>query len=299
MKHGILLAGCLVASILVGAEYGATAGEASPEAGEAAPPAQTRITVGMMRGGVPKKWDLKANFGVFLEIVEEASEAGVDLLVTPECWLDGYASPDKNSTRERLKKEVAQDLETSPYLATVSRKAREKGMHILFCFTLIDGDRLFNTAGLWGPDGRLIGLYHKTHLQSHDLQFDPGPSLPVFPTPWGPVGVMICADRRWPETARTLRLKGAKLILNPSYGMHHDRNQMWMQTRGYENQCFIAFTHPVQSLLIGPEGEVVERVDGDSPGLLVRTIDLSRARDDNHIRDRRPELYGVLTESKR
>jgi predicted amidohydrolase len=169
-------------------------------------------------------------------------------------------------------------------------------MYILFCFTLRDGDRIYNTAGLWGADGHLAGLYHKTHLQNHDLQYDAGRSLPVFPTPWGPLGVMICADRRWPETARTLRVKGARLILNPSYGMHHDRNQMWMQTRGYENQCFIAFTHPVQSLLIGPRGDVIERVDGETPGLLVREIDLSEAKDDNHIRDRRPELYGALDE---
>ncbi len=259
-------------------------------------PEQTTLTIGMMHGGVPKKWELEANFTVFLKVCEQAAAAGVDLLVTPEGWLDGYASPDKASTRERLKQEAAQSIGSSPYLEAVRKQAVEKRMHILFCFTMREGDKLYNTAGLWAPDGRLVGLYHKTHLQGHDRQFDPGPSLPVFPSPWGPIGVMICADRRWPETTRTLRLKGAKLILNPSYGMHHDRNQGWMQTRGYENQCFIAFTHPVQSLLIGPRGEVIERIDSEKPGLLVREIDLSRATDDNHLRDRRPELYGAITE---
>ncbi|MBN1420073.1 MAG: carbon-nitrogen hydrolase family protein [Planctomycetes bacterium] len=261
----------------------------------AAPAARSKITVGLMRGGEPEKWDLEANFRIFLDIAERAAAAKVDLLITPECWLDGYAAADRESTRDRLGREAAQRLDASEYLARVRREAVEKGMYILFGFTSLDGGRIRNSAGLWAPDGRLIGLYHKTHLQNHDLQFDPGPSLPVFPTPWGPLGVMICADRRWPEVARTLRLQGARLILNPSYGMRGDRNEVWMRTRGYENQCFIAFTHPLESLLVGPDGEVIRRVDGREPGLLVETIDLARAKDDNHIRDRRPELYEIIT----
>jgi len=248
-----------------------------------------------MRGGEPKKWDLAANFRVFLDIAERAAAAKVDLLITPECWLDGYAAADPKSTRDRLEREAAQRLDASEYLARVRREAVEKGMHILFGFTSLDGGKIRNSAGLWAPDGRLIGIYHKTHLQTHDLQFDPGPSLPVFPSPWGPLGVMICADRRWPEVARVLRLQGARLILNPSYGMRGDRNEVWMRTRAYENQCFIAFTHPIESLLVGPDGEVIRRVDGREPGLLVETIDLSRAKDDNHLRDRRPELYGIIS----
>ncbi len=253
-----------------------------------------KLRIGMMHGGIPKKWDLKANFAVFEKLVEEAAGRKVQLFVTPECWLDGYAASDPASTRERLKREAAQRLDESPYIRKVASKAARYHMYILFCFTLRTGEKLYNTAALWDDRGRLVGLYHKTHLQGHDLQFDPGPSLPVFPSPWGPIGVMICADRRWPEVPRVLRLKGAKLILNPSYGMHHEANRMWMQTRGYENQCFIAFTHPVQSLLIGPKGEVIEKVDSTRPGVLVREIDLLRAKDDNHLRDRRPELYRII-----
>ena len=53
--------------------------------------------IGMMHGGIPKKWDCEANFAVFLDVVEKAAAAGVELLVTPECWLDGYAAPEEIS----------------------------------------------------------------------------------------------------------------------------------------------------------------------------------------------------------
>ncbi|MCH7989841.1 MAG: carbon-nitrogen hydrolase family protein, partial [Planctomycetes bacterium] len=132
-----------------------------------------------------------------------------------------------------------------------------------------------------------------------DLQYAPGQSLPVWPTPWGKVGMMICADRRWPETVRTLRLKGARLILNPTYGFHNDLNEAIMRTRAYENQCFIAFTHPKQSLVTDPRGSVLAKQDArddeaGQPRVLVCDVNLSYAKDDNHLKDRRPEIYGPV-----
>ena len=252
----------------------------SQPSGNAAEAARTTLRLALMRG-VPVKWDTERNFSAFLRMLDKASDAHADMFVTPECWLDGYAAPDKTSTPERLRG-VAQNLNESAYLKRVSEEA----------------GKIFNAAGLWGADGRLIGVYHKTHIQTHDVQFSPGESLPVWPTPWGPIGIMICADRRWPETARTLRLKGARLILNPSYGMSGESNEMWMCTRGYENQCFIAFVHPKVSFLVGPEGNIDARRKGEKAGVLVCDVNLARAKDDNHIRDRRPELYGIITAPK-
>lgn len=253
-----------------------------------------QVRIAQMRG-VPEKWNLDANFALFLELVDRAAASNPDFFITPEGWLDGYAAPDKASTRERILG-IAQDLNTSPYLEQVAAKAREHGFYICFGFTSLEGGKAFNASGLWGPEGQLVGVYHKTHLQNHDLQYDPGEALPVWPTPWGPVGMMICADRRWPETVRTLRLQGARLILNPTYGFHNDLNLAMLRTRAYESQCFIAFTHPKQSLVTGPKGDVVLNESPEEPGLSVCEIDLSRAKEDNHLRDRRPELYGILTE---
>ena len=257
-----------------------------------------KVRIAMMHG-VPVKWGLEENFKVFLEQVEVAAKKKVDVMITPECWLDGYAAPDKGSTPEKLKA-VAQDLEESPYLKQVAALAKKHKMQICFGFSSLEEGLVYNTAGLWDVDGSLIGIYHKNHLQTHDLQYSYGEGLPVFDAgKLGTVGMMICADRRWPETVRTMRLKGAKLILNPTYGFWGDMNTAIMRTRSFENQCFIAFTHPQNSLVTGPKGQIVYEWEGDGEaGVKFCTIDLSEAKDNNHLQDRRPELYGVIAESE-
>ena len=173
-------------------------------------------------------------------------------------------------------------------------------MSIVFGFTQRDGNKLFNAAGLWDAEGHLVGVYHKTHLQQHDTQFDPGEALPVFDSPWGPLGLMICADRRWPETSRVLRLQGARLLLNPTYGMCHEFNEWMMRTRSYENDCFIAFCHPKVGFVSDPSGNLVGKLEGKDGEVLVAEVDLSQApfEGGNHLRDRRPDLYGILCESR-
>lgn len=263
-----------------------------PRAAEEQAARRDKVRVALMRG-VPDKWSLESNFNTFLKMLDKASAKRADLFVTPECWLDGYAAPDKVSTPERLRG-VAQDLETSPYLRRVADEARNRGMHICFGFTSLEQGQIYNAAGLWNARGERVGVYHKTHLQDHDLQYAPGEALPVWPSPWGPLGIMICADRRWPETARTLRLEGARLILNPTYGFHGDFNTAMMRTRAFENQCFIAFAHPKESLVTGPDGSVLVQRVSSRPGITLCELAFDEATNDNHLRNRRPDLYGII-----
>ncbi|MBI4557999.1 MAG: carbon-nitrogen hydrolase family protein [Candidatus Hydrogenedentes bacterium] len=257
-------------------------------------PNDTVIRLALMKA-VPEKWGLEANFEVFLRLLSETGGKQVDVFVTPECWLDGYAAPDKERYSPERLRTVAQDLKNSPYLARVAEEARTRAMYVCFGFTSLEKGKIYNAAGLWAPCGKLVGVYHKTHLQTHDLQFSPGKLIPVWPTSWGPIGIMICADRRWPETARTLRLQGARLILNPTYGFCGEFNEAMMRTRSYENQCFIAFAHPRTSLVTGPKGQVIAKREDDQPGVLICDLDLTQARDDNHLEDRRPKLYKAIT----
>lgn len=263
------------------------------------------VRLALLRG-VPAPWQLEANFGAFRAAVAMAARQNAQIFITPEGWLDGYASQEKESTADKMRS-VAQDLTASDYLRQVSELARALRMYICFGFTSLEGGRVYNAAGLWDAEGRLVGVYHKTHLQRHDLQYTPGDSLPVWPSPWGVIGMMICADRRWPETTRVLRLQGARLILNPTYGLCDDLNEAMMRTRAWENQCFIAFAHPRQSLVTAPNGRIVGKEDlgdGDAKAnpirVLVCTVDLTEADDqgERHLADRRPELYQTITETQ-
>lgn len=289
---GAVVAAGMVFAVLAEAEDGVL-GERAMESDSAGVAVRDRVRLGLLHG-VPEKWNVERNCAVFLGMLDEARARQVDILVTPECWLDGYAAADKGSTPERLRT-VAQDVNTSSYLTRVAEEARKRSLFICFGFTSLEHEQIYNAAGLWDDAGQLVGVYHKTHLQRHDLQFAPGEALPTWPTPWGPVGIIICADRRWPETVRALRLEGARLILNPSYGFTGDLNEAMMRTRAYENQCFVAFVHPNLGLVTDPKGAVLAKEESATPGLLVCEVDLTGAQDDNHLRDRRPELYKALT----
>lgn len=253
------------------------------------------IRLAMLRG-VPEKWNLEHNFRIFEEAVSKAASSEADILITPECWLDGYASPDPESSVARLI-EISQHLDSSDYLKTVSQLARENGLWICFGFTSLEDGNPHNAAGLWNAQGALVGLYRKTHLQRHDLQYAPGNDLPVFESPWGKMGILICADRRWPESARVLRVKGARLILNPTYGFWNDLNEAMIRTRSYENELYFAFTHPRQGLITDTEGRIVAKEEGPddgSWGLMITDLDLGEVDDHGHMAHRRPEIYEEL-----
>jgi predicted amidohydrolase len=154
----------------------------------------------------------------------------------------------------------------------------------------------YNAALIFDRAGTLVGTYDKTHLQTHDHKYLPGKKLSVFESDFGPFGVMICADRRWPETVRTLALGGARVIFNPTCGMHDERNLRMMQTRSYESEVFIAFTHPGQSLITDPRGTILRNEEAEGETFAVTDIDLAqvdrvRSGRSAHLRDRRPELY--------
>lgn len=281
-------ASAVTAAIVNQAAGGESPGAAEPE------PRKTKLKLGIFQQ-VPVKWDLKANLATFLEAVETAAAKGVELLVSPECHLDGYAAADQGSTRAKLAG-VAQEVGRSAHLERIAEVAAKHRMSLVFGFTQKDGDKVYNAAGLWDAAGKFTGAYHKTHIQTHDRQFDRGEALPVFDSPWGPLGIMICADRRWPETARVLRLQGAKLILCPSYGMRSEANEWWMRTRAYENDCFVAFAHPSVGFVADPAGNIAGKLSNAPGGVLAIDLDLARADKHAHLDDRRPDLYALIAD---
>ena len=253
---------------------------------------QATIRVAQVRV-YPKKGNLQANHAMLMEILAETEKKeDVDVLVTPEGFLDGYVVTEKSVTREGMPA-YAIDPERSVYTRAVSDWAKRNNAWVIYGCARKARGGVYNTALIYNRKGALVGMYDKTHIQTHDHKYLPGRHLNVYESDFGLFGVMICADRRWPETSRTLTLKGARVIFNPTYGMHGDLNLCMMRTRSYENGIFIVFTHPGQSLITGPNGAVVCNDRSDDHKYTVTEIDLDKApaNTGGHIADRRPDLY--------
>jgi omega-amidase len=241
----------------------------------------------------PEKGKMEVNHRKLMDILNEIEKKeDVDVVVTPEGFLDGYVSTEKSVSKEDMVKYAIDPL-TSPFAAAISKWARWNKAWVIYGCTRKANDGIFNTALIYNRTGRLVGMYDKLHLQTHDYKYTPGKHLNVYESDFGLFGVMICADRRWPETARTLTLKGARVIFNPTYGMHGDLNLCMMRTRAYENGIYIVFTHPGQSLITNYKGAVVCNNTDEKKTYTVTEIDLSKApaNKGGHIVDRRPDVY--------
>ncbi|MGH2368629.1 MAG: carbon-nitrogen hydrolase family protein, partial [Chloroflexota bacterium] len=208
----------------------------------------------------------------------------------------GYVVNEPEMTRERFLT-LAEPVD-GPYAQRFRALSRRLGIWLLACFAELDGVAVYNTALLVTSTGDVAGKYRKTHVQSGgDWKFyAPGEALPVFASPWGPLGVMICYDRQFPEVPRALMRQGARLVLNPSWGMFNELNEVMMRTRAYENGIFVVFAHVKGALVLSPRGAVEAR---SAPGeeLLVCDVDLAEAeavrrRPRGHLTDHlRPDLY--------
>jgi predicted amidohydrolase len=241
----------------------------------------------------PQKGQMRANHRKLMDILKgiEKNE-DVDVVVMPEGFLDGYVSTEQSVTKNDMI-EYAIDPFSSEFTRAVSKWAGRNKAWIVYGCTRKSADGVFNTALIYNRGGVLVGMYDKLHLQTHDHKYTPGKHLDVYESDFGPFGVMICADRRWPETSRTLTLEGARVIFNPTYGMHGELNLCMMRTRSYENGIYIVFTHPGQALITDHRGAVVCNNTDDAKTYIVTEIDLSKApaNKGGHIVDRRTDVY--------
>lgn len=241
----------------------------------------------------PGKGDLYGNHALLMEVLDRIAPQKPDVVVTPEGFLDGYVATEGHVTRENLAK-YAVDPPASPYVRQAAEWAAENRAWLIYGCARATPAGVYNSALVLDRKGDLVGVYDKTHIQTHDLKYERGAALPVFEADFGTFAVMICADRRWPETVRTLALKGARVIFNPTYGMHDARNLCMMRTRSYESEVAIVFTHPGQALVTGPRGEVLCNNETDAYAVTdvdLNEVDKVRARGSSHLKDRRPEIY--------
>ena len=272
---------------------------------------QTEQTISRIRiastSVIPEKWDKEGNWKRIESLVRKAvAEGSADVVVTPEGALDGYVINEVNAEKDPEKKDalVSKFIELGepvdgPYIRRACSLADELDIFLVLGFLERREELLLNTVILIDPDGDVIGRYSKTHFaQGYTINpscYNPGNDYPVFNTPFGKVGMLICYDRQLPEPTRIMAIKGAQVMFYPSYGSYTDEqgwNTVLMRTRAYENEIPVVFSHPFQSLLIDEDGDI--RAFGKAGEVVYYEINTDPARYENRFRNRRSGTYGAL-----
>jgi predicted amidohydrolase len=225
--------------------------------------------------------EVKSNVEAALALMESVK---ADLYVLPELFNTGY-----NFINVEEVKELSEEASGSTF-QTVRRFAADHSVYIVYGFAE-KGVRFYNSAALVGPEG-LVGVYRKVHLfDRENVFFAPGNlGFPVFDLPYGKIGIMICFDWIYPESARTLALKGAQLVAHPSnLVLPHCPDAM--VTRCLENRVFAATADRIgrenrggvdlqyigKSEIISPGGKILKRLGSDESTIAVEEVDLAEA----------------------
>jgi len=240
------------------------------------------------------------------ELIRQAE--GAELLVLPELCSTGYRFESRQQAWE-----LSETVADSAYLRHLHTLCRESRLFVVTGFNERDGEKLYNTAVLVGPDG-VHGKYRKMHLFMDEKDiFEPGDlGLPVFDIGACKVGMLICFDWIFPEVWRILALKGADVICHPSNLVIPGLCQKALPVHAVCNRVFVITANRIGterdltftglSTIADPGSNVLLQASPDREEAGVVDIDIALARNKqatprNHVlEDRRPEEYGLLVE---
>ena len=166
-------------------------------------------------------YDVEKNLAKYKEFIDRAAEQGVNLLVFPEQSLQGYLPTLEGVSEETRAYQLAHAelVPEGPGTQLLAGLAMEKQMYLIWGMTEKDPEKegvLYNTAVLAGPEG-YIGKYRKVHQPGCEGDiYTPGSEFSVFDTAIGKIGLLICYDKAFPESARDLYAQGAEIIVQPA-----------------------------------------------------------------------------------
>lgn len=268
-------------------------------------------------------WDIDANIARAEALVREAAGKGANLILLQELFETPYFCSEQNA--EHL--ELAQPFEGNRLIAHFAALAGELGVVLPISFFERTERQFFNAIAIAiaDADGSVLGLYRKTHIPDgpgyqEKFYFTPGDTgFRVWDTAVGRIGVGICWDQWFPETARAMSLMGADVLLYPTaIGSEpqdatlnsRDHWRRTMQGHAAANMAVLAASNRVGTEKVGEEltfyggsfiadetGGLVAELDRDE-GVSMASFDLDAIRKARAawgmFRDRRPDRYGVI-----
>lgn len=205
-----------------------------------------------------------------------------------------------------------------PTVERFQKLAQELGIiTIINIFEKEERGLYFNSSPVIDSDGTLLGKTHMMHIAEEPyfyekFYYQPGcTDFPVFHTKHGTIGMAVCYDRHFPEHIRALTIQGAEIIFTPQAGIKGNPIELYeieMQAASFTNQIFIGLVNRIGvedemefvggSFVTDPSGAIPARAGTDKEELLIAECDLTMIekmrRERPFLRDRRPELYGIL-----
>ena len=275
--------------------------------------------------------DVKENIEKAAKLIRAAAEAGAQIILPSELFERQYFCQERRYDYY----DYAKPLSENDAVQSMKALVKELGVVIPVSFYEAgEGRQLFNSVAVIDADGEVLGIYRKTHIpDDHYYQekfyFVPGDTgFQVFDTAYGKIGVGICWDQWFPETARAMAVKGAELLFYPTAigsepilecdSMLHWRRAM--QGHAAANLMPViaanrigteevvpceenggqrsALTFYGSSFITDQTGELVAEADREMEQVILATFDLNEMQENRLswgiFRDRRPECYGDI-----
>jgi predicted amidohydrolase len=264
-----------------------------------------------MRIGVYQSHPVFGNVDENLEqVFKDLPRGEADLWVLPELFSTGYQFISQEEVES-----LAEEIPGGRTCRALTGLAADLNAILVFGMAEKAGKALYNSAAVVGPKG-FIGAYRKIHLFAEEKSFftqgDTG--FRVFEVGRARIGVLICFDWLFPESARILTLQGADILCHPS-NLVLPHCQKAMVTRSLENGVYSATANRVgmearggkeplvftgKSQIVDPAGQVLIDLGDRDKGWAMAEINAETARNkkitpqNDRLGDRRPALYGRL-----
>lgn len=274
--------------------------------------------------------DIDKNIEKAEKMVREAAQKGANVILLPELFENLYFCQERRYDYYNL----AQSLEENKAVNRFKAVAKELGVVLPISFYEKDINVLYNSIAIIDADGEVLGVYRKTHIpDDHFYQekfyFTPGDTgFKVWKTRFGKIGVGICWDQWFPETARSMAIMGAELLFYPTAigsepilecdSMPHWRRCMQghsaanivpviaanrigeekvepCEDNGNQKSSLLFYG---SSFITNETGEIIADAKRDREEILISTFDLDSINEMRLswglFRDRRPECYNII-----
>ena len=265
--------------------------------------------------------DSSENIANVSDLVREAADKNAQVVLPPELFEGPYFC--------RVEDEglfaSARPTSEHPSVQAMQKLAEELRIWIPTSFFEAEGPHYYNSLAMIGPDGNVAGVYRKSHIPDgpgyeEKFYFRPGNTgFKVWPGAGTTLGVGVCWDQWYPETARAMMLMGAEILFYPTaigsepHDPDLDTSRLWRRAmigHAVSNVVPVVAANRIgtehgqrfygHSFICDERGDILAEFGAEETGALVATLDITQAKRHRaafgFFRDRRPELYGRLTE---